>query len=60
VFVDAYRDSEIGDVLVMLLLFFFCKDLHDELCVWVVRMGKWDAIGWAGGGLGVLIYDDVD
>jgi hypothetical protein len=37
---DVYRDSEMRDVLVMLLLFFLCENLHDELCVWLVRMGK--------------------
>lgn len=45
---DAYRDNGEGDVLVMLLLFFFCKDLHDELCMGEVEMGKWDAIGRVG------------
>jgi hypothetical protein len=43
------RDSEIDDVLVMLLLFFLCENLHDELCVWCIEMGKWDAIGRAAG-----------
>lgn len=36
------RGHEIGDVLVVLLLFFLCENLHDVLVVF--GMGKWDAI----------------
>lgn len=36
------RGHEIGDLLVVLLLFFLCENLHDMLVVF--GMGKWDAI----------------
>ena len=47
-FADVYRDGKMSDVLVMLLLFFLGKNFHNELCVWLVRMGKWNAIDGRG------------
>ena len=46
-FEHMYRNSRMGDVLVMLLLFFLGENLHDGLCMWLFKMRKWDAIdGW--------------